>query len=273
MKPGNRQHFEIRVLDHGSVILRNLAGPTRRTVDVHDVTNPSNGEREAHITDRHFDAHDCDVANAARMSFGNFDTDVVTMRDGSTRPRTEEDDYKLNEYLWLNRHTSPFEMIQVWLEVTVPIFIDRQFVRHRTWKRSEESGRYTVLQDKWYIPEIVGGKSANKKQGQEDNLPEVIQMAFKEDLDKQCRRSYSLYKDYLSVDVAPEHARMFLHLNHYVHWLGSVDLHNLFHFLRLRVHEHAQIEAQKFGWAIVDLLEPHLPQLMSVFRRHCIRPT
>jgi thymidylate synthase (FAD) len=271
MKPGTTKLFKIDVLDHGSVILRNLAGPTRRLWGVRELRSDL-GDSQC-IEERDFDADDCDVANAARMSFANFDTDVVTLRDGSTRPRTEEDDYKLNEYLWENRHTSPFEMIQVWLEVTVPIMIDRQFVRHRTWKRSEESGRYTVLQDKWYIPEIVGGKSASKKQGQEDNLPQHLQDMFKKDLDEACAMSYGKYQYHLRNGVAPEHARMFLHLNHYVHWLGSVDLHNLFGFLRLRVHEHAQIEAQKFGWAIVDLLEPHLPQLMRIFRKHCVRPT
>jgi thymidylate synthase (FAD) len=162
-------------------------------------------------------------------------------------------------------------MIQVWLEVRVPIFIDRHLVRHRTWKRNESSGRYIVLPEMWYIPDVVGGKAANKKQGQEDNLPKVVQDTFKRCLDLNCQRSYAQYKDFIDQGVANEHARMFLHLNHYVHWIGSVDLHNLFHFLRLRCHSHAQIEAQKYGWAIVSLLEPHLPQLMSLFHKHCTK--
>ena len=92
---------KINVLDHGSVILRNLAGQTRRTALYEG--DP--------ILMREFDADDIDPANAARMSFDQMDSDVVTNRDGSTRPRTIDDDYKLNEYLLVNGHTSPFEMI------------------------------------------------------------------------------------------------------------------------------------------------------------------
>ena len=248
------------VLDHGFVKLRNLAGPTRRPLG----SDWTDGIRP-------FDADDTDPANAARMSFGDLDNDVVTLRDGSTRPRTKDDDFKLNEYLLVNGHTSPFEMIQVWLEVRVPIFIDRQLVRHRTWSRNESSGRYIVLPEMWYIPEVVGGKAANKKQGQEDNLPDIVQRQFKQALNKRAQESYAEYRHWIHEGVANEHARMFLHLNHYVHWIGSVDLHNLFHFLHLRCHSHAQIEAQKYGWAIVSLLEPHLPELMKLFHKHCVK--
>ena len=256
----------VKVLDHGSVILRNLAGPTRRAGWLDD---------QGHCPVFHvrpFDADDSDPANAARMSFEGMDSDVVTLADGSTRPRTVQDDHRLNEYLLVNKHSSPFEMVQVWLEVVVPIFVDRQLVRHRTWRRNESSGRYIVLPERWYIPEIVGGKAPNKKQGQEDNLPQSVQEAFKLTLDAQCRRSYQQYSDFMLQGVAPEHARMFLHLNHYVHWLGNVDLHNLFHFLSLRTHSHAQVEARAYAWAIVDLLRPHLPQLMNLFDKHCRRP-
>lgn len=232
----------IQVLDHGSVTLRNLAGPTRRDYE--------------HA--REYDADDTDPANAARQSFEQMDSD-----------RTYDKDMKLNEYLLVNQHTSPFEMIQVWVEIKVPIFIDRQLVRHRTWRRNESSGRYVVLPDKWYIPDVVGGKAPNKKQGQADNLPEDIQALFKCKLDITCRDSYGEYLRFIGQGVAPEHARMFLHLNHYVHWLGNIDLHNMFHFLRLRIHSHAQIEAQKYAEAIIELLRPHLPGLMGLFDKHC----
>lgn len=235
----------IQVLDHGSVKLRNLAGPTRRYQHYEpggfDLVNV-------------FDANDADPAQAARLSFEQMDTN-----------RTYEEDMKLNKYLLVNGHTSPFEMIQVWLEVKVPIFVDRQLVRHRTWKRNESSGRYITLPDKWYVPEVVGGKAVNKKQGQEDNLSEDHQAWFRQSLQYSCEQDYLKYLEALSIGVAPEHARMLLHLNHYVHWIGSVDLHNLFHFLRLRVHSHAQIEAQRYGNAIVELLRPHLPGLMGLF--------
>jgi thymidylate synthase (FAD) len=233
------------VLDHGYVELRNLAGPTRRQM------------RNAPFEYRPFDADDVDPAQAARMSFEQFDSD-----------RTYEQDMKLNEYLLKNMHTSPFEQIIVWVEVKVPIFVDRQLVRHRTWRRNESSARYIVLPDTWYIPTVVGGKAKSAKQGQEDNLPIEIQEMFKGDLQDQCAIGYSKYLDYIDQGVAPEHARMFLHLNHYVHWVGNVDLGNMFHFLKLRAHSHAQIEAQKYAYAIIDLLTPHLPGLMSLFNKH-----
>jgi len=232
----------IKVLDHGFVTLRNISGPNRRP-------------------DAQFDADDTDPAQAARMSFEQMDSS-----------RTYAQDMKLNDYLLRNEHTSPFEMIQVWLEVKVPIFVDRQMVRHRTWRRNESSGRYIVLPAEWYIPEVVGGKAVDKKQGQEDNLNKTVQDTFKRVLDLQCQRGYVSYLDFIEQGVAPEHARMFLHLNHYVHWIGNVDLSNLFQFLSKRVHSHAQVEARAYGNAVVDLLRPHLPGLMGLFDKHCRKP-
>lgn len=248
----------VQVLDHGFVVLRNIAGPTRRTWYLPPNDMPGSL--------RDFDADDRDPAQAARLSFeeGDFGT-------GATE-RTYEQDMKLSEYLLVNQHTSPFEMVQVWLEVKVPIFVDRQLVRHRTWRRNESSGRYIILPGEWYIPDTVGGKAPNKKQGQEDNLPQDVQSWFKNVLDTQCARSYELYQRALAEGVAAEEARMFLHVNHYVHWLGNVDLHNLFHFLRLRTHSHAQKQARAYAETIVELLRPHLPGLMALFDKHCRRP-
>lgn len=239
----------IDVLDHGFVVLRNIAGPTRR-ISTFEPDNPI----------RRFDADDVDPAQAARMSFNEMDSD-----------RTYEEDMRLNDYLIRNKHTSPFEMIQIWIEVQVPIFVDRQLVRHRTWRRNESSGRYIVLPDTWYVPEVVGGKPINAKQGQDDTLESGVQDLFKADLDMTCADSYRKYLQYIEMGVAAEHARMFLHLNHYVHWIGNVDLANMFHFLSLRAHRHAQIEAQKYAWSIIDLLREPLPGLMQLFDKHCRR--
>jgi thymidylate synthase (FAD) len=239
--------FTLPVLDHGFVTLRNLAGPTRR----HTVA-------DGPLTLlRHFDADDIDPAQAARMSFEQMDSE-----------RTYDQDMRLNEYLLKNEHTSPFEMISVWVEVKVPIFVDRQMVRHRTWRRNESSGRYITLPGDFYIPLVVGGKAANKKQGQEDNLDAETQQWFRAKLREACQRDYATYLEAIDRGVAPEHARTLLHLNHYVHWLGNVDLANMFKFMRLRAHSHAQIEAQRYAEAIVSLLRPHLPGLMSLFDKH-----
>lgn len=231
---------EIKVLDHGFVRLRNLAGPTNRM----------SGD-----ADRAFCADDTDVANSARMSF-----------DASDRERSYEIEMKLNRYLMKNRHMTPFESIEVWLEMKLPIFVARQFVRHRTASLNEVSGRYVTLPAEWYIPEIVGGKAVDKKQGQEDNLPQEVQDAFKKQLDLACRSAYSDYLYFLEQGVAAEHARMFLHVNHYTHWLWKQDLRNLMGFLSLRQHGHAQVEARAYADTIVGLLEPHIPGLIALYK-------
>lgn len=232
-------HNEIRVLDHGFVKLRNIAGPTRRSG----------------LDTIEFDASDVDIANSARMSF-----------DGMDQSRTYEDEMKLNRYLLKNHHDTPFESIVVWLEYKLPIFVARQFVRHRTQSLNEVSGRYITLPAEWYIPEKLGGKAASKKQGQEDNLSEDVQIYWKTKLFNQCNQSYQFYLEAMSDGVAPEHARLFLHLNHYTHWLSTMNLRNLLHFLNLRDHPHAQIEAQAYAKAITQLLEPHIPGIMQIYQ-------
>jgi thymidylate synthase (FAD) len=236
------ERLRLSVLDHGFIELRNLAGQTRRP-------------------DQWFDVSDVDPAQAARMSFDQMDSN-----------RTYEEDMKLNRYLLKNMHTSPFEMISVWIEAKVPIFVDRQLVRHRTWRRNESSGRYITLPGEWYIPQIVGGKAPNAKQGQSDNLSPEVQRWFKQMLSEECETSYRKYVKAIEQGVAPEHARMLLHLNHYVHWLGNVDLGNMFKFLALRAHSHAQIEAQAYAYAIIDVLRPHIPGLMQLFDELVKRP-
>lgn len=225
----------IEVLDHGFVTLRNISGPTRREY-------------------LEFDAVDTDPANAARMSFNQTDSD-----------RTESMDLKLCAYLMRNRHTSPFEMISVWLEMKLPIFIARQFVRHRTVRLNEVSGRYVTLPAEWYIPEVVGGKATSAKQGQEDNLSEEEQFKFKDALNAHCSDGYAMYLGAMKAGVAPEHARMLLSLNHFTHWIWNQDLHNLMHFLSLRDHSHAQIEAQAYAKAIHKLLASVLPKTMALY--------
>ena len=238
----------IKVLDHGFVTLRNLAGPTRRVGQADYLTGTVKEPRG-------FDADDTDVANSARMSFAGTDVE-----------RSYEVEMKLNRYLMANKHMTPFESIEVWLEMKLPIFVARQFVRHRTVSLNEVSGRYVTLPAEWYIPETVGGKPVDKKQGQSDNLNEQEQYLFQARLRQHCRQGYQKYLLSMEQGVAPEHARMFLSLNHYTHWLWKQDLRNMFHFLALRDHSHAQVEAQAYARAITQLLEPHIPGLMALYK-------
>jgi thymidylate synthase (FAD) len=229
----------INVLDHGFVTLRNVSGPTRRL-------------------DQAFDADDTDPANCARMSFDQMDSG-----------RTREDEFKLVDYLMRNGHSTPIEMIQVWVEMKLPIFVARQFVRHRTQSLNEVSARYTKLSDDWYIPafEVIGGKAKSNKQGRAE-APHPEAKWFRDELDFQCGRSYGLYTAAINKGIAPELARLFLHVNHYTHWITSVNLHNLMHFLALRQGTHAQYEARVYAEAVLELLEPVLPELMRLYRKY-----
>jgi thymidylate synthase (FAD) len=234
----NRTQYTLKVLDHGSVCLRNISGPTRRL-------------------DRPFDASDTDPANSARMSFNQTDAG-----------RTVEQDLKLADYLMRNKHTTPFEMVEVWIEMKLPIFVARQFVRHRTVSINEVSGRYITLPVEWYIPEVVGGKPSNAKQGQSEGLDEITQVWFKQHLNKACMLDYATYIQAIENGVAAEHARMLLHLNHYTHWIWKQDLHNMLNFLSLRDHSHAQIEAQAYGKAIDRLIRDTLPHSMELYDKY-----
>jgi thymidylate synthase (FAD) len=245
-------HFTKKVLDHGFVTLRNLAGPTRRAFNFGPLKD-YNGELQEEY--RAFDADDTDVANSARMSFDSADLD-----------RSYAIEMKLNRYLLQNKHMTPFESIEVWLEMKLPIFVARQFVRHRTTSLNEVSGRYVQLPAEWYIPEIVGGKPVDKKQGQSDTLSLEHQESVKARLQAHAANGFKLYCELLNEGVAPEHARISLGLGHYTHWLWKQDLRNLMHFLSLRQHSHAQIEAQVYADAIVELLEPQLPGLMGLYK-------
>lgn len=228
----------IKCLDHGFVKIHNIASMIPRK-------------------DKEFDGQDIDPAKVARISFNALDGE-----------RDEELDMKLVEYLIAHKHSSPIEFTEVWLEMKLPIFIARQFVRHRTATINEVSGRYVTLPEEWYIPDIVGGKAKNVKQGQEDNLEQALQEDFKRSLNAMCRDSYNCYLAFLEDGVAPEHARLFLSVNHYTHWVWKQDLNNLMHFLALRLDEHAQYEARVYASAIYALLCYHLPLTMELFQKY-----
>ena len=241
--------YKLDVLDHGFVQLRNLSGPTRRR-------------------DREFDAHDVDPANAARMSFDQMDSG-----------RTEEEDFRLAKYLMKNWHTSPFEMVEAWIEMKMPILVARQFVRHRTVSINEVSARYVTLPDEWYIPALADIKFqvGDKKQGGRPidltNPNEVMTaQQFQSNLNLQCSESYRLYLQHIEDGIANEQARTFLHVNHYTHWLWKQDLHNMMNFLSLRDHSHAQGEATYYAKAVDVLLRAQLPKSMDLYDEFRRRP-
>lgn len=234
----------ISVLDHGYVRLLNLAGPFRRP-------------------EAAFDADDIDPAMTARMSFNNF---------AGERPR--ELDLKLCDYLMKNKHNTPIEMIECWFEMKLPIFVARQFVRHGTARLNEVSARYVTLPEEWYIPELayVGVKSSKAKQGRTireltDGELETAEW-FRATLDDDCRVGYQKYLTAIDRGIAPELARSFLHVNHYTHWIWKQDLHNIMHFMSVRDHSHAQLEAQDFAKAVAIYLREYLPGSMALYDKY-----
>lgn len=238
----------VSVLDHGYVKLLNISGPTRRSSAM-------------------FDANDVDPAQAARMSF-----------DQSFSDRPQTDDLRLGEYLLKNLHTTPWEMITVWFEMKLPIFLARQFVRHRTVTINEVSARYVQLPGEWYLPELQDVVLQHKDKKQGGALADLLDSeqrhkaeAFRMRLQVDCRNSYRRYQESIYDGIAMEQARMHLHVNHYTHWIWKQDLHNLMHFLSLRSHSHAQREAQYFAIAIIKLLRQVLPYSMNLFERYRAR--
>lgn len=238
---------EITVLDHGYVKLRNISGPTRRP-------------------DEEFDADSVDPANSARFSF-----------DAADDPdRTREADLKLASYLIRNRHNTPLEMIEVWLEMKMPIFVARQFVRHRTVSINEVSARYVQLPNEFYIPhpDDVGEKSKSNKQGRQiETVEESIirnssATVFCSNLTLHCENAYGYYEHAIENGIPNELARCFLPLNIYTKWLWKQNLHNLMHFLSLRSHEHAQFEARAYAIGIRTLLHEQIPELIELYEDH-----
>lgn len=229
----------VGIHNHGFVKLRNIAGPTRRSGAV-------------------FDADDIDPANAARMSF-----------DAMDKGRSREDDLRLADYLMRHWHTSPFEQIEVWCEMKLPIFVAREFVRHRTTSLNEISGRYVTLQPEWFIHDVVHARADNVKQGRScEPVPIAKQEWFKEELNAHSRAGFDLYLEALGAGIAPEVARIALGLNHYTHWLWKQDLHNFMHFLALRTHESALLEAQDYARALEALIRQFLPHSMMLFDKY-----
>lgn len=258
---------KISVLDHGFVELLNLSGPRRRVWDKEIPTNWLLPFAEMN----EFDADDIDPAQVARISFDAFDN-----------MRVRELDMRLVEYLIAHNHNTPIEMIETWWHMQMPIFIARHFVRHRTACINEVSARYKTLPEEWYIPCVynVGLYAEEKKQGRKlvpwEKLEHEQRLAirtFTEDLNYSCKSSYEDYKRHLNAGIPPELARSFLHVNHYTHWVWKMDLHNLMHFMALRLDSHAQYEARVYAEAIANILRQFLPETMKLFEEYRIKAT
>lgn len=195
--------------------------------------------------------NDAAIVQAARVSYG-------------AGTKSVSDDTGLIRYLLRNQHTSPFEMCELKLHLKMPIFVARQWIRHRTASLNEVSGRYSVLPDQFYVPEVgwVQPQSLLNKQGRDGSYDEEDQETIRDLLGGSARDSFDAY--HAAVDesghgLARELARIVLPLSTYTEFYWKIDLHNLLHFLRLRTDPHAQKEIRAFAEEIAGIVGLWVP--------------
>ncbi len=203
---------------------------------------------------------DSRIVAAARVSYG-------------AGTKTVREDRGLINYLMRNDHTSPFEQVILTFHAKMPIFVARQWVRHRTARLNEISGRYSVMEDEFYVPprEQLRQQSRNNKQARgEEELPVEVQEQILDLLKKDQTNVYSHYEGMLNDGLARELARINLPLSLYTQWYWQIDLHNLFHFLKLRLDSHAQYEIRAYGEVMATMAKAVAPLAYEAFEEHVL---
>ncbi len=209
---------------------------------------------------------DAAIVQAARVSYGRG-------------TRSVRNDRGLIRYLMRHRHSTPFEMCELKLHVKLPIFVARQWIRHRTANVNEYSARYSILDREVYLPDPdqVAVQSSSNRQGRGDTLTDEQAQAVIELLRRDAVQAYDTYEHLINdtgdgtpvrdgdPQVARELARVNLTLNTYTQWYWKIDLHNLLHFLSLRMDPHAQYEIRVYGEAIAGLVRKWVPVAWEAF--------
>jgi thymidylate synthase (FAD) len=183
----------------------------------------------------------------------------------------EGKDEKLLNYLIKNKHTSPFESCVFTFEVKAPIFVLRQWHRHRTWSFNEISARYAELPEEFYVPELeqITTQSADNKQMRTDEQ-NAGAAHIADEIELSNAAAFDSYRRMLDAGCPRELARTVLPVGTYSHMFATVDLHNLMHFLKLRLHEHSQYEIRVYAEAMLKLIEPIVPYSVAAFRKHVL---
>ena len=206
------------------------------------------------------------VVQAARVSYGRGTKQV-------------SEDAGLIRYLIRHRHTTPLEMCEIKFHVKLPIFIARQWIRHRTANVNEYSARYSVLDREFYLPapDQLCAQAASNRQGRGDILSPAQAARVLDILRSDAETAYGHYEEMLNQredgsaadpgrdGVARELARINLSLNYYTQWYWKIDLHNLLHFLSLRADSHAQYEIRVYAEAMLDVVKRWVPQVHAAF--------
>jgi thymidylate synthase (FAD) len=210
---------------------------------------------------------DSAIVQAARVSYGKG-TKMLSQDKG------------LINYLMRHYHTTPFEMCEIKLHVKLPIFIARQWIRHRTANVNEYSARYSILDKEFYLPDPqnIEIQSQSNKQGREGTLDPSQAQRVLDIIKDDSLRCYDNYMELMNLNektgeindpnkegIARELARMNLTLNYYTQWYWKIDLNNLLHFLRLRADSHAQYEIREYSNVILDIVSKWVPLTYDAF--------
>jgi thymidylate synthase (FAD) len=197
---------------------------------------------------------DSSIVQAARVSYGKGTKSV-------------RDDRGLIRYLLRHRHTTPFEMVELKFLVRLPIYVARQWVRHRAASTNEYSARYSIVPDEFDLPptESVRRQSLRQRQGRDEPLPPEVADQFRADLERISKDAYGAYTRALEAGVARETARLVLPLATYTEWYWKIDLHNLLHFLSLRLDPHAQEEIRRYAAELAKLTKLVAPVTYEAF--------
>ena len=228
---GGAARWEVKVHDHGLVALVDVMprfAPAGKTADFA-------------------------IVQAARVSYGAGTKQV-------------NEDRGLIRYLARHRHTTPFEMVEFKFHHVMPIFVARQWIRHRTANVNEYSARYSIVKDRYYrpTPHFVRKQSVSNRQGGEEPMDAATAQEFLDYLDR-VERDYEQYQKFIEKGVAREIARIALPASVYTEWYWKIDLHNLFHFLSLRMDPHAQQEIRDYAEAMFALVRPIVPIAAEAF--------
>ena len=201
---------------------------------------------------------DTRIAEAARVSYNS--------------KKTLRDDERLIDYLYCNGHTSPFEQVVLLFHIKMPLFVARQWVRHRTARMNEVSGRYSVMKEEFYTPvrEDIKGQNQKDKQASAEKLSPEIATSIVSELAEGQKSSYTSYKSFIERGVSREMARINLPLSLYTEIYWQMDLHNLFHFLALRLSSHAQKEIREYAKAILSICKKVAPVATASFEEHTL---
>lgn len=193
---------------------------------------------------------DSSIVQAARVSYG-------------AGTKTPSDDRSLIRYLLRNWHTTPFEMVEFKFHVRCPIFVARQWLRHRTASVNELSARYSIIQDDFYVPSPYTAQSSDNKQGSDRS--KTLDDTCTYNSIAHCAESFNMYNRLLDSGASREQARIHLPLGTMTEFYWKIDLHNLFGFLQRRMDDHAQHEIQVLALKVFDLIRPIVPIACEAF--------